>query len=143
MLWMCTKDATKHNKRYMSTTVKIPSPKVSIQHSIDRLDKLNDMFSYYPSLKSIKASPASLPSMDKQFSKLKMCTRVLSALPASIVLVYYYAYKGQHFPVDLKRLKKDLMLVKTQERCQSQLIHQLKNIASGKREESGLTDTTK
>ena len=61
-----------------------------------------------------------------------MCTLVLSALPASIVLAYY-AYKGQHFLVDLKKLEQDLMLVKTQERHQSQLMDQLKNAAGGNR----------
>lgn len=51
--------------------------------------------------------------MDKLYSELEMCTLVLSALLSSIVLASYM-YKGQRFPMDLKRLKQDLMYVEMQ-----------------------------
>ena len=54
MLWICTNNSAKCNKHYMSTTVKIPKPKVSIEQGIARLEELNNMSSYDPSLKSIK-----------------------------------------------------------------------------------------
>lgn len=75
MLWTCTNNVAKHIKYYMPTTVKIPWNKVSIQQDIARLEELNDMPSYYPSLKIIEGFAVSLPRMYMSYSELEMCTR--------------------------------------------------------------------
>ena len=49
---------------------------------------------------------------------------------SSIVLAYY-VYKGWYFPMVLKRLEEDLMIVEMQENYQSHLIEQLNNVAGG------------
>ncbi len=115
MRWMCTNDDTMHNECYMSTMVKMPFPKFYIQQGIARLKELNDMSLCYPYLKCMKRSPASLARMDRPNSELEMCTLVLQMLRSSIVLAYF-VYNGQHFPMELIRLEQDLMLVEMQEK---------------------------
>lgn len=88
ILWPCTNNAAKQNTHYMSTTVKISWPKVSIQQGIARLQELNEMSSHYLSLKSVEGSPH-IPSNDGQaHSEFEMCTLVLSMLLSSIVCAF-------------------------------------------------------
>ena len=52
-------------------------------------------------------SPVKMPRMDVPFSEMEMCTHVIAALPTDLS-VAYWAAKGMHFPINLKKLHEDL-----------------------------------
>ena len=130
MLWSTTADAAERHRRYLSTTIKVPWPKVKVAQGIARCVVLNDLTKYLPTLKSQEGSPASLPRLDKPYSELEMCTFVLSALPMSLSTAYW-ASKGVHFPTCLKKLQQDLELVETQQMCHEKIMDQLRTAAGG------------
>ena len=86
---------------------------------------MNAMIQYLPCLKHIKGLPADMPTMNKKFSELEMCTNLITSLPMKMSTAYY-ASKGQHFPTNFKKLKEDLTLIKAQVHCQDKIINKMR-----------------
>ena len=99
-------------KRYMTTTVRLADV-VTIVQQVSCLEAMNTMIPYLPCLKHMEGSPTDLPTMNIQFSKLEMCTNLISVLPPKMSTAYY-ASKGQHSPTSMEKLEEDLILVEAQ-----------------------------
>lgn len=61
--------------------------------------------------------------MNIQFSKLEMCTNLISVLPPKMSTAYY-ARKGQHSPTSMEKLEEDLILVEAQVQRQDKMINE-------------------
>lgn len=61
--------------------------------------------------------------MNIQFSKLEMCTNLISVLPPKMSTAYY-ASKGQHSPTSMEKLEEDLILVEAQVQRQDKMINE-------------------
>ena len=127
MLLVCTQDAAERTKRYMSTTIKLQDPVTIVQH-VSRLTSMNQMIKYLPCLKHVEGSPTDMPTMNKPFSELEMCTILITTLPLRMSTAYY-ASKGQHFPQDMKKLEEDLILVEAQVQRQDKIMRELRSQA--------------
>ena len=112
LLQVAPQDAAERHRRYISTTVR-KHESVSCPQLISRLMQLNEMTSYLPCMKQMEDSPPEMPKMNVPFSELEMCTHVIAALPVDLS-VAYWAAKGMHFPINLKKLQEDLKRVEAQ-----------------------------
>ena len=127
MLLVCDQDAAERVKRYMTTNIR-KADVVSIVQLCSRLQDMNAMIQYLPCLKNSLGSPADMPTMNKKFSELEMCTNLISTLPMKMSTAYY-ASKGKHFPTDFKKLEEDLILTEAQVQRQDKLINELRSKA--------------
>jgi len=124
VLLVATQDAAERMKRYLQTTVKLGDT-VRIVQLFSRMKDLNDMMKYLPCLKHIEGLPANLPTMNVPFSELDMCTNIIGALPVPMSTAYY-ASKGQHFPVCMKKLEEDLILIEASVQRQHKMMNDLR-----------------
>ena len=124
MLLVCTQDAAERIKRYMTTTVRLADV-VKIVQQVSRLESMNQMIKYLPCLKHMEGSPADMPTMNKPFSELEMCTNLIATLPMKMSTAYY-ASNGQYFPVSMKKLEEDLILVEAQVQRQDKIMRELR-----------------
>ena len=92
MLLVCTQDAAEKMKQYITTMVSLTNV-VNIVQQIACLETINTMMSYLPCLKHMEGSPTDLPTMSPKFSKLEMCSNLISMLPLKMSTTYY-ASKG-------------------------------------------------
>ena len=86
---------------------------------------MNEMTSYLPCMKQMEDSPTEMPRMGVPFSEMEMCTHVIAALPTDLS-VAYWAAKGMHFPINLRKLQEDLKRVEAQQRRNALAIDQLR-----------------
>ena len=124
LLQVAPQDAAERHRRYISNTVR-KHESVSCPQLISRLMQLNEMTSYLPCMKQMEDSPPEMPKMNVPFSELEMCTHVIAALPIDLS-VAYWATKGMHFPISLKKLQEDLKRVEAQHKRNAHAIDQLR-----------------
>ncbi len=79
MAAICPPDSAERQIRYCDTTIK-KNKEVSIAAHGYRLQQLNNMQIFLPTLKMQKGSPAGLVAMDKKVNELTMCSRLVASL---------------------------------------------------------------
>ena len=127
MLLVCKQDAAERVKGYMTSNIRLADA-VTIVQLCSPLQDMNAMIQYLPCLKHSEGSPADMPTMNKKFSELEMCTNLISTLSMKMSTAYY-ASKGQHFPTNFKKLEEDLILTEAQVQRQDNMINELRSKA--------------
>ena len=105
-------NAAEHHRTYMTSQIVLPSSKVKIGPSVNRISETNSYNKYLPSLKDKEGSPTELVrSNEEPFSQLEMCNIILTALPFNFASSFWAAKGAKQFPVCVKTLKADLQLI--------------------------------
>ena len=116
MLWNTDEDAAEAQRKYWQNCVR-KAKNVNCSQFIERLRWANILIEYLPCLKHRAGSPKELPRSNEPFTDIDLCSIVLNALPKSLA-GSYWAHKGKHIPVDLKKLEDDLEVIERQEAIQ-------------------------
>ena len=132
MAAICPPDSAERQIRYCDTTIK-KNKEVSIAAHGYRLQQLNNMQIFLPTLKMQKGSPAGLVAMDKKVNELSMCSRLVASLPLSLSSAYIASKGSSFFPTNYNEVVADIeLLEKSQDRTEG-LLKQLTEKIQGKK----------
>ena len=121
MAAICPPDSVERQIRYCDTTIK-KNREVSITAHGYRLQQLNKMQVFLPTLKMRKGSPADLQAMDKEVNELSMCSRLVTSLPLTLSSAYIASKGSSFFPANYNKAVSDLeLLKKSQDRTEGLL----------------------